>query len=197
MPKDSRPRLYLFGLSLGALSSEQSMDLFDVIEDPIQGALWAGPPFPSPLWNSATANRQPGSPVWLPRFKDSSIVRFTSQQNRLNVPGDRWGPIRIVYLQYGSDPIVFFRPDGFYRRPEWLQGKRAPDVLPSLRWVPGVTFMQTAVDLITGASTPEGTGHVYAAQHYLDGWIAISEPSGWSATELTRLGAAVEARAAD
>ena len=35
LPRDSRPRLYLFGLSLGALSSEQSMDLFDVIEDPI------------------------------------------------------------------------------------------------------------------------------------------------------------------
>lgn len=187
LPKDRRPKLYLFGLSLGALSSERSMDLFDVIEDPIQGALWAGPPFPSPLWNSATANREPGSPVWLPRFKDSSIVRFTSQQNRLNLPGDRWGPIRFVYLQYGSDPITFFRPDSFYRRPEWLGNNRAPDVLPSLRWVPGVTFRQTGVDLITAAGTPPGTGHVYAAEHYLDSWVAVTGAPGWSQAALSQL----------
>lgn len=197
LPRDSRPRLYLFGLSLGALSSEQSMDLFDVIEDPIQGALWAGPPFPSPLWNSATANREPGTPVWLPRFKDSSIVRFTSQRNNLNRAGDRWGPIRIVYLQYGSDPITFFRPDSFYRRPEWLTDPRAPDVLPSLRWVPGVTFMQTAVDLMTAAVTPTGTGHVYAAEHYLDGWVAVTDAPGWSEPAITKLRETVAEKYAD
>lgn len=197
LPKDRRPKLYLFGLSLGALSSERSMDLFDVIEDPIQGALWAGPPFPSPLWNSATAHREPGTPVWLPRFKDSSIVRFTSQQNRLNLPGDRWGPIRFVYLQYGSDPITFFRPDSFYRRPEWLGNNRAPDVLPSLRWVPGVTFMQTGVDLITAAGTPPGTGHVYAAEHYLDSWVAVTGAPGWSETDLSRLRQTVAEKYAD
>ena len=129
----------------------------------------------------------PGTPVWLPRFKDSSIVRFTSQRNRLNLPGDRWGPIRFVYLQYGSDPITFFRPDSFYRRPEWMTGQRAPDVLPTLRWVPGVTFMQTGVDLITAAGTPPGTGHVYAAEHYLDGWVAVTDAPGWSAADLARL----------
>lgn len=187
LPKKSRPRLYLFGLSLGALSSERSLDLFDIIEDPIQGALWAGPPFPSLLWNSATANRERNSPVWLPRFRDSSIVRFTNQQNQLAADGDRWGPVRIVYLQYGSDPITFFRPDSLYRRPEWLTGRRAPDVLPSLRWIPVVTFMQTGVDLITGMRTPPGKGHVFAAEHYLKSWVALTDPPGWSEAELEEL----------
>jgi uncharacterized membrane protein len=194
LPKDSRPRLYLFGLSLGALSSEGSMDLFDVIEDPIHGALWAGPPFPSPLWNLATNNRVHGSPAWLPKFRDSSVVRFSNQQHSPNISGARWGPMRIVYLQYGSDPITFFTPSSFYRRPEWMSGERAPDVLPSFRWIPGVTFMQMGIDMITGMGTPPGTGHVFASEHYMAGWIAVTEPQGWSDSEILQLRKALTAR---
>ena len=45
MPEASRPRLYLHGLSLGAYSSAASSTLFDILEDPFDGALWVGPPF--------------------------------------------------------------------------------------------------------------------------------------------------------
>ena len=45
LPKERRPRLYLFGLSLGARNSDLSADFFDIIADPFQGALWAGPPW--------------------------------------------------------------------------------------------------------------------------------------------------------
>src|SRR5215470_1004526 len=34
LPKDSRPRLYLHGLGLGAMNSEQSTDLIEVLGDP-------------------------------------------------------------------------------------------------------------------------------------------------------------------
>ncbi|WP_395397529.1 alpha/beta-hydrolase family protein [Novosphingobium sp. BL-8A] len=191
LPKESRPRLYLYGLSLGALSSESSMDLFDVIDDPIQGALWAGPPFPSKLWQSTTRDRVPGSPVWLPRFRDGSVVRFTNQQDHLSWPGAQWGPMRIVYLQYGSDPITFFTPETFYRKPEWMTGQRAPDVSPTFHWVPGITFLQLCVDMITGTETPPGFGHVFAVEHYMDGWIAVTQPSGWNEADLARLREAV------
>lgn len=187
LPAESRPRLYLYGLSLGALSSEGSLDMFDVINDPIQGALWAGPPFPSPLWKSTTRERQADSPVWLPRFRNSSVVRFTNQQNHLNIPGAEWGRMRIVYLQYGSDPITFFTPNSFFQKPEWMSGKRAPDVSPTFRWVPGVTFLQLGVDMITGMQTPPGFGHVFAAEHYVDSWIAVTQPTGWTEEDLARL----------
>src|SRR3546814_14740495 len=39
-----RPRLYLQGLSLGALNGDLSHDLYQVIGAPYQGALWSGPP---------------------------------------------------------------------------------------------------------------------------------------------------------
>ena len=76
-----------------------------MLGDPIQGALLAGPPFATPGWRSVTAEREPGSPAWLPRFDDGSIIRFTGQENALDIPGAKWGPMRIVYLQYASDPI--------------------------------------------------------------------------------------------
>ena len=144
LPRDARPRLYLYGLSLGAISSEQSIRLHEVLADPIQGAVWAGPPFPSPAWRSATDEREPGSPAWLPRFEDGSFVRFTNQENALAIPGARWGPMRVVYLQYASDPIVFFEPGAFWRAPDWMAQPRGPDVSPELRWYPIVTGLQLA-----------------------------------------------------
>ena len=71
LPKDTRPKLYLFGLSLGAMNSEKSAELFEMIGDPINGALWSGPPFKSRTWRSFTDARNEGSPQWLPEFRDS------------------------------------------------------------------------------------------------------------------------------
>ena len=51
------------------------------------------------------------------------MVRFTGQQNALS-DGRRWGPIRSVYIQYASDPMVFFSPNLAFQRPEWLTGER-------------------------------------------------------------------------
>jgi len=133
LPKDRRPKLYLHGLSLGAKNSERSMELYDLLGDPIQGALWSGPPFSSRLWRSLTEERNPDSPPWLPRFRNGSFARFMNQDGG-NVPSDTpWGPTRIVYLQYASDPIVFFAYRYFYRPPQWLSEPRGPDVSPDLR----------------------------------------------------------------
>jgi uncharacterized membrane protein len=45
LPVDSRPDLYLYGLSLGSHGAETSMALTSLISDPIQGGVFAGPPF--------------------------------------------------------------------------------------------------------------------------------------------------------
>jgi uncharacterized membrane protein len=187
LPRESRPKLYLYGLSLGALSSEQSAELFEVIGDPYQGALWAGPPFPSRIWRKMTADRNPDTPAWLPRFRDGSYVRFTSQRNALPAAGDHWGPMRIVYLQYASDPITFYDPYSFYRQPAWMNVPRGPDVSPDFRWYPVVTFLQLTLDMAMATSTPSGLGHVYAGAHYIDPWIAVTDVKDWSAEDIARL----------
>jgi uncharacterized membrane protein len=194
LPKDRRPKLYLHGLSLGALNSERSADLFDVIGDPFQGALWSGPPFASAGWKSATAGREPGSPAWLPRFRDSSVIRFTAQKNALDIPGASWGPMRIVYLQYASDPVTFFDPHSFYREPDWMKQPRGPDVSPYLRWYPVVTMLQLALDMAMATTSPMGYGHVYAPEHYVDAWVAVTDPKGLAPGDVERLKAMVSKR---
>jgi len=188
LPQDARPRLYLHGLSLGALNSDHSFDLYDIIEDPFHGVLWVGPPFRKTTWINITANRNPGSLQRLPEFRDGSVVRFANQDGGLKSAASEWGSFRIAYLQYASDPITFFNPRIFTREPDWMQEPRGPDVSPYLRWYPIVTGLQVAADLLTGiGNTPPGYGHEYAAEHYFNSWLALTEPGGWSEEELNIL----------
>ncbi|MGV3482870.1 MAG: alpha/beta hydrolase, partial [Planctomycetaceae bacterium] len=186
LPKDRRPSLYLHGLSLGSLGSEVAADLYTTFEDPVQGAVWSGPPFPSTQWQQITAHRNPTSPSWLPTYRDQRLVRFTAQKNALS-RGGTWGPIRNVYIQHASDPMVFFSASLFYQRPAWLSGTRGPDVSPHLRWYPIITGLQIAFDLPMATSVPVGFGHNYAPASYIDAWVAVSQPRQWSARQTAEL----------
>ncbi|WP_369725083.1 alpha/beta hydrolase [Bradyrhizobium sp. LLZ17] len=195
LPKDARPKLYLHGLSLGALNSEKSAELFETIGDPIAGALWSGPPFESRIWRSITANRNQGSPAWLPEFRDGRFVRFMNQNGPTVPPDTPWGPMRVVYLQYASDAITFFAYRDAYRVPAWMKAPRGPDVSPELRWYPIVTMLQLALDMAVATETPMGFGHVYAPEHYVDAWVAVTDVHDWPADALARLKEQLAAKA--
>lgn len=192
MPQASRPRLYLHGLSQGALVSQASSQPFDILADPYHGALWAGPPFSSSVWRFATAGRHPDSPAWLPRFGNQRSIRFANQHGVLDGEGAEWGPLRIVFLQYASDPIVFFEPEALYREPAWMREPRGFDVSPALTWYPVVTFLQLALDMALAQTSPIGYGHVYAPAHYIDAWLAVTDPPGWTPARIAALKAAID-----
>lgn len=187
LPKEGRPRLYLHGLSLGAFNSDLSHDLFQVIGDPYDGALWSGPPFNSRTWSKVTSQRNAGTPAWLPGFRDGSVIRFTSQENRLSRAPAPWGPYKLIYLQYASDAVTFFDPHGLWRKPDWMQAPLGPDVSPDLVWIPIVTFVQLAFDIMLAVTPPKGHGHVYAFEHYVDCWASLTDARGWSASQLESL----------
>jgi uncharacterized membrane protein len=195
LPKDRRPKLYLHGLSLGAMNSEKSAELFEMIGDPIAGALWSGAPFESRIWRSITDNRNPGSPAWLPEFRDGRFVRFMNQNGPTVPPDTPWGAMRVVYLQYASDAITFFAYRDAYQAPAWMNSPRGPDVSPELRWYPIVTMLQLALDMAVATNTPMGFGHVYAPEHYVDGWVAVTDVRDWSAEALARLKEQLAAKA--
>ncbi|WP_231744005.1 alpha/beta hydrolase [Stieleria neptunia] len=193
LPKDTRPKLYLHGLSLGSLGSEVSADLFTIFEDPIDGATWSGPPFPSQNWKLIVQNRNEGTPAWLPEFRDSRILRFTGQRDALNTAA-AWGPMRCVYVQYASDPMVWFSPDLAWNRPDWLGDQRGPDVSPHLRWYPLITFLQVAFDLPVATAVPLGYGHNYSPSSYIDAWVAVTQPPDWTEDQTDALKAMFESR---
>jgi uncharacterized membrane protein len=167
------------------------MDLIEVIGNQFDGALWSGPPYSSKLWRWLTDHRNPGSPAWLPRFRDGSFVRFMNQHGEFPDPAAgasaAWGPMRIVYLQYASDPATFFDYHSFYRELDWMLPPRGPDVSPELRWYPVVTVLQLMLDMLRATDAPIGFGHVYAPAHYIDAWNQVTDVRDWSPAEITRL----------
>lgn len=187
LPADHRPKIYLHGLSLGAFNSQGSIALFEILDAPLNGALWSGPPFPSPFWRSMMANRNPGTPQWLPVVQDGRFVRFMNQNGFAPGNGKEWGVMRTVYLQYASDAIVFFDRSIFYREPDFMKELRGPDVSNQLRWYPIVTGLQLLIDMPLADTTPMGYGHVYAPEHYLDAWRAITDAPAWSDEDIARL----------
>jgi len=187
LPEDSRPDLYLFGLSLGAFGAETSINLTTVIKNPIQGALFVGTPFTSVLSPLLTRYRNPDSPQWLPVIQDSSMVRYTGQKNSLENPEWKWGPMRFVYIQYASDPIVFFSTDLYRREPDWMKGERGHDVSSEFRWFPVVTFFQVLFDLPMAEKVPRGNAHNYSASSYINGWISVTDPENWDKDDVENL----------
>lgn len=187
MPEDARPRLYLFGLSLGALGSEASADLISLLSDPINGALWVGPPFASTIWPRVTAARNPGSPEWRPVFRDSSLIRFMTHGGFTPDLPTHWGPIRIVYLQHPSDPMSFFSPNLAFTAPDWLGSDRGPDISPYFSWYPLVTFFQVGFDVPMATTVPPGFGHTFTPAAYIDAWQAVTAPQDWTKDDTIRL----------
>lgn len=187
LPRDTRPRLFLFGLSLGSLNSDLASDAYSLLGDPFEGAFWAGPPFASRTWPQITATRQPGSPAWLPQARNNAVFRFFTAQDRSQLQAPGWGPVKVLYLQYPSDPITFFETDMWRREPDWMKAPRGPDVSPNLRWFPVISFIQGAFDLMTATTVPKGRGHVFAGKDYAAGWQALIRPDGFGEPEMAKL----------
>lgn len=176
LPEDDRPRIYLFGLSLGSEAVETVLSSISMINAPIDGALLAGPTFLNQLHRRLIANRDPDSPAWLPVVDEGRTVRFTTEDNALDDPTGPWGPTRIAYLQHPTDPIVYFSPSLAIKRPDWLRrGERSPDLPTRMSWVPFVTMSQVAIDIAVSDTVPIGYGHRYSPAAYIDCWMAITD----------------------
>ncbi len=186
LPRQSRPRLYVHGLSLGAWSSMYATNLFRLVNDPIDGALWVGPPFTSAFWQYVQNARANGSPWVLPRIGDGSFIRYANHFVDAS-EGAAWGDIRIVFLQYSSDPIVFYDPRSLWRAPPWMLDPPAPDASAHIRFMPVVTQFQLAVDMALAFSAPSGHGHAYYAQDYIAPWVEVSAPVNWTEEDTQRL----------
>lgn len=186
LPRDDRPRLYLHGLSLGAFLSQETVPILNVFGDPFQGALWTGSPFLSEMWRLVQDRRQPDSPAWRPKFGNGSLIRTANQFGGLDRFDAEWGPIRLVFLQYGSDPIVFFDYSLAWRRPDWLSASQAPDLGPGMRWIPLVTMFQVGFDMAVAVGTL-GYGHDYIARDYIPAWAETLDPEGWTPEAEARL----------
>ncbi len=193
LPAESRPKLVLFGESLGSYGTESTFGDLESMAAGSDGALLVGPPFANPIWRELVDAREEGTPVWSPVYDGGETVLFVQDAPELRSrTGQREVP-KVLYLQNSSDPVVWWTPELLYRSPEWLDEPRGPDISPEMRWYPGVTFWQTVVDLAFSTSVPTGHGHVYGSS-VADAWAALLQPPGWNAADTVRLRALLDAR---
>ncbi|MGZ8813571.1 MAG: alpha/beta hydrolase, partial [Mycobacterium sp.] len=91
MPEAQRPRLVVFGESLGSFGGEAPFLALNNLIARTDGALFSGPTFNNTIWAQLTHDRDKDSPEWLPIFDKGENVRFAARSDNLNRPPDQWG----------------------------------------------------------------------------------------------------------
>jgi uncharacterized membrane protein len=186
LPAD-RPRLFVFGLSLGSFGGETAFSGEYDLRNRTGGALFAGPPNFNTLYREFTDGRDAGSREVEPVYKDGRSVRFTNDVAAAVPPTSaRWEGTRVLYLQHPSDPIVWWSPRLAWDRPDWLGEPVGRDVLDAMVWIPLVTFWQVTIDLPMAAGVPDGHGHTYTRE-FADGWAEVIQPPGWTPAKAEQL----------
>lgn len=199
LPAQGRPRLVLYGESLGSLAGQGAFPwLPDIARMDFSAVLWVGPPHESSLWSNLVARRDPGTPEVEPRYDNGRTVRFTQAADPdaiAQIAGNPWDGSRVLFLQHASDPIIWWSPDLVFSRPRWLVEPPGVDRTASMRWYPIVTFWQVSADMTNASGVPAGHGHNYG-DAVLDGWAAVAPPAGWTAEDTERVRASLQKSAA-
>ena len=187
LPAATRPRLLVYGESLGSYATENAFagQLPDAVSH-TDGGLLVGPTPDNPMWQTITAGRDRGSPVWRPVYQQGRTVRFAQRPTDFVHPSATWSEPRIIYLQNGSDPVTWWSPNLLWHKPAWLNSPRAPDVSADMSWYPLVTFWQVACDLAGADNVPDGYGHRFGNLPTY-AWSKIAPPAGWNDADTDRL----------
>jgi len=186
LPEAQRPKIVVFGESLGSFGGEAPFLSPNNIIARTDGALSSGPTFNNTMRDAITDNRDPGSPEWLPIYDEGAHVRFAARPDNLGRPEAPWGTPRIAYLQHASDPIAWWTPDLLFAEPDWLREPRGYDVSGDMNWIPVVTFLQVAADMAVAVNVPDGHGHRYV-KDVVNAWAAVLRPPGWTPEKTERL----------
>lgn len=163
IPAERRPRLVMYGESLGAHTTQ---DVFlhrgtdGVREAGVDRALWTGSPYRSKWRQQVLARPRPDvDPRELAEFNSIADVRALPAGDR-----DR---LRVMLLTHDDDPVSKFGIDTLVQRPRWLDGDRPATVPDDMTWIPGVTFLQLLFDAKNAATVVPGRfesrGHDYRA----------------------------------
>jgi uncharacterized membrane protein len=181
LPPQQRPRLLLYGESLGSRGAEVALREVPGAEAAVEGVLLVGPPNSNPVWSGLVAQRDPGSPVLAPELDGGRMVRFWPgpeipglMRAERHWPNPRGRP-RVLYLQHPSDPVVWWSPDLIWSEPEWVDEREQLTTMPSLQWRPVVTFVQVTGDLLFATEVPGGHGHNYAGE-LTRAWSVVAPP---------------------
>lgn len=186
LPADNRPKLLVYGLSLGSFGGQSAFSGVNDIRRSVDGALFVGTPNDTELWRNITDNRDKGSPEWQPVYRGGQTVRFASSKEDITRDSDKWQGKKVLFMQHANDPVVWFNFDTILHKPDWLNEKRGRNVSVATRWYPFVSFLQIGLDQAIAASAPIGQGHYYMDTAVYS-WAGVLPPTGWTAEKSASL----------
>jgi uncharacterized membrane protein len=164
-PPEKRPRVVLFGESLGAWTSQDAFahrGTQGLLNAGVDRALWIGTPYMS-KWKQEVLNddRPDVDRSLVGRFNDFGEVEALDPEAREK--------LRYVMITHANDAVGHFGLDLLVRAPDWLgpAATRAATVPGAEQWRSPTTFVQTLVDMKNAANVIPGEfeakGHDYRA----------------------------------
>ncbi len=162
-PPERRPKVVVFGESLGAWSSSdvvmrQGIEGFDHYG--IDRALWFGLPGLA-KWSRTGMREGRG-----PNVEEGAVGAFDRPEQFLELTDEQRHAMRAVILDHDNDPIALMSPRLAVKRPPWLESEtRGRNVPEEMSWIPVLTLVQVIVDAMNAMRTVPGEfksfGHDY------------------------------------
>jgi uncharacterized membrane protein len=162
---DHRPKLVIFGESLGAHTSQDAFlnEGTQGLEDAaVERALWIGSPHLS-KWKTQVLG-EPRADV------DRSLLADVNDFGEIEaMPAEERAKLRYVMITHHNDGVGLFGVDLAIQKPVWLGDSelRPPTVPRWMRWAPIITAIHTAIDMKNAMNVVPGefvaNGHDYRA----------------------------------
>lgn len=192
LPVESRPRLVVFGESLGSYGTEAAFLDSDArsslagFASRTEGALLVGPKASNPILKQLISERDPGSPAWRPAIGDNPHLRVESRADDVDGADTSWEEPRVLYMLHPTDAVSTWSLSHIWRRPDWAWPPVGFGVPERVQWFPIVTWLGESADLMAGFSADPGFGHDYT-DSFVASWSAIAPPADWTDAMAARL----------
>lgn len=163
--RPERPKLVVFGESLGAWTSQDAFlhtGTDGLLDAGVDHAIWIGTPYES-KWKDQvlSKNRSDVDRSLIGVFNDIGEWQALDPEERSR--------LRYVMVTHHDDGVALFGTSLLVQQPDWLgdPATRPPGVPRSQRYVPVTTFIQTLIDMKNAARVVPGLfeakGHDYRA----------------------------------
>ena len=187
MPEAQRPKLVVFGESLGSFGGEAPFLALNNLVARTDGALFSGPTFNNTIWDRPHPQPRRGLArvaADLRQGRERPLRRAgptTSAGPPTRGASRGWSTCSTRRTRsHGGTPICC--------SPNRIGcGNPAATTCPRrMEWIPVVTFLQVSADMAVAVDVPDGHGHVYV-KDVANAWAAILQPPGWTPEKTEKL----------
>ena len=150
--RERRPRVVLFGESLGAFTSQDTFlhtGTRGLRVHFVDRALWLGTPYASG-WAREVRDLD------RPDVEPGEVLRSAGADDLDQLEPEVAEAARYVLLSHQDDGVTLFSLELLVRCPPWLGDQRTPAVPPQAGWSTPITFLQTLIDAKNSADTTPG-----------------------------------------